>query len=233
MQIVKDCKEVLIVYILQLVLIVICSLICSLLDYDVVIFMANQFYYVIVGFYLILSLFLVYRYKVKDNVVDGRGLFISIYLLLSLSIILNMLFYLFGLQSSGDNKFNIILLIISSGILGPIVEEYLFRNILLNRLLDRYSGIKAIMIESFIFGLFHFSLNGFIYAFIIGVCLSGIYIKFKNIKLPIICHMVSNIFVLFLVEFNVYILMLAFICLLISMLVIYKNNMFGKDYIMK
>lgn len=224
MQLIKDCKEIIVVYIIQLLLIIFSSFICSLFKYDIELFMFSHYYYIVVFLYVILSIYFIKKYGDKEKISSIGNYFISIYFILSLSIILNMLFYLLGIQYKSDNNFNIILLIISSGFLGPIVEEFLFRKILLTRLMVRYSIKSAVILESLIFALFHTSINGFIYAFVIGVCLSMFYIKHKNIKIPIICHMISNIFVLFLNGFNIYILVLSLICLFISIIIIYKMN---------
>ena len=226
MKIVKDCKEILFVYIIQILLVVIFSFICTLLNIDVIKAMENYFYYIVIVFYVLLMIYFYKTNRIKDNVVDINSYYIYVYFVLSVSIFLNMLFFYFNINKEVSNSVNTILLIISSGLLGPIVEEYLFRKILLNRLLERYSIKKAIIVESFIFSLFHTSINGFIYAFIIGMLLSMIYVKYKNIKLVILCHMISNIFVLFLSCYNFNILLLSFICILISLLVIYKDKMY-------
>ena len=226
MKIIKDSKEIIVVYLLQIILIILSSFICNMLGYDVNRFISNEFYYVIVIFYCFLCYFLIKKYRVENKEVRVNNIILCIYLVLSVSIFLNMIFFKIGIQNSRSSNLNIILLIFSSGILGPIVEEYLFRNILLNRLLNRFSIGKATVLESFIFAFFHSGINGFIYAFIIGIILSFIYVKYKNIKIPIICHMISNIFVLFLDGYSFYILLLSFICLLISGLIIYKNKLY-------
>ena len=222
--IIKDCKEIIVVYLLQILLVIFCSLICSLVGYDINSFISNQLYYVMVIFYILLIVIFIKYNIYKDSHVSIDIIFICIYFVLSLSIIINMLFFLIGLQNDVSINVNLFLLIISSGILGPIVEEFLFRRILLNRLLLKYKSYIAIILCSFIFALFHMSLNGFIYAFILGLCLSYIYIKFRNIKLCILCHMISNIFVLFLFRFNLYILSLTILCFIISILIILKRK---------
>lgn len=213
MKLIKDCKEIIIVYLLQVLLIVLFSLFSRNI---------NQLYYVMVVFYIVLIIYFVKNNKYNDKSICFDNVFVCLYFVLSLAIIINMLFFLVGFQNSNVISINLLLLIFSSGIIGPIVEELLFRNILLNRLLLRYSSLVAIVLSSFIFGLFHGSINGFIYAFIIGLCLSFIYYKYRNIKLCILCHMVSNIFILFLYRFNIYILLLAILCFVISNIIILK-----------
>ena len=222
MKIVKDCKEILFVYAIQILLVVVFSFICTLLNIDVIKAMNDYFYYIVIVFYILLIIYFYKTNRIKDNVVQRNVYFIFVYFVLSVSIFLNMLFFYFNVNKEVSDGVSIFLLIISSGLLGPIVEEYLFRKILLNRLLKRYSIKKAIIVESFIFSLFHTSINGFIYAFIIGMLLSIVYVKYKNIRLVILCHMISNIFVLFLSCYNFNILLLSFLCLIISLLIIYK-----------
>lgn len=210
-------KEILVVYVIQYLLIIISSFIAFKLGYNISIFINNEFYYILLTFNIILSIYLIIKYKTKESKIDPKGLISSIFIVIAIAIILNMLFFLSGLQTSGTISNKLLLLIITSGLLGPIVEEYLFRKILLTRLLKNYSKIKSILIASIIFAVFHTSLNGLIYAFILGVILSYIYLKYNNIKIPIICHMISNIIILFLTDFNMLILSISIILLVIGL----------------
>ncbi|MBR3840586.1 MAG: CPBP family intramembrane metalloprotease [Erysipelotrichales bacterium] len=78
-------------------------------------------------------------------------------------------------------------------IIGPIMEEIIFRKMIIERTLD-FGDTFAIVYSSLAFGLFHGNLNQTIYATMLGVALAYIYIKSGNIKYPILFHMIVNFF---------------------------------------
>lgn len=81
--------------------------------------------------------------------------------------------------------------VLSSVILAPVVEELLFRGVLFNRLNEKMSLILAMLISSLLFGLFH----GFgVTQFVFGLCMCVVYLKTRNIMVPIIIHIMSNLF---------------------------------------
>lgn len=225
MKVLKASFEIIVIYVLQILILFISSFIYKyvLSGDDLNSFIANEFYFIMLLFNVIVVIFLLKKYYRKEKEIKLDNVISSVFIVVSISLILNMLFYYFKLQSNTVPTISIYLMILSSGIIGPIVEELLFRKILLNRLLQIYSVKKAIIIETLIFALFHGGVNGFIYAFVIGMLLSIMYVKYRNIKIPIICHMISNTLVLYLIGFNGYILMLAIIMLIIGSLLVNKN----------
>lgn len=60
--------------------------------------------------------------------------------------------------------------IIVVGILAPIIEEYVFRKLLIDRTIKYGEGI-AVLTSALMFALFHGNLNQFAYAFVLGGCL--------------------------------------------------------------
>ena len=97
-----------------------------------------------------------------------------------------------------------------------IYEEILFRYLLYNRLKSKYSIRKSILITTIIFALIHISSIKIIYAFILGLILNITYEKYHNIIAPILIHIAANTIVIFLYEYNTYILLLSIINLIIS-----------------
>jgi membrane protease YdiL (CAAX protease family) len=85
-------------------------------------------------------------------------------------------------------------------IAAPILEELLFRGIVLNGLLKSYSPIKSIIISSLLFGLVHLNPWQGIGAFILGSLAGWVYFKTNKLTLPIIIHMTNN-FLAFLVGY--------------------------------
>lgn len=221
MKIIKCCKEIIVVYLLQLLLMFISSFIYMYVfnGSSLNSFFSNEFYFIIVFFNILVLLYLLKHYYTKEKEIRLSSFISSIFIVVSVSLVLNMLFFMFNLQNVSNMSISIYLLIFSSGIIGPIVEEYLFRKILLTRLLELYSTKLAIIIECLIFSLFHSGLNGIIYAFIIGLILSIIYVKYKNINVSIIAHMISNTLVLFLIGFNIYILLLSIVMLILGLVI--------------
>ncbi|MCC5932058.1 MAG: CPBP family intramembrane metalloprotease [Cyclobacteriaceae bacterium] len=74
----------------------------------------------------------------------------------------------------------------------PVLEELIFRGVILHGLLQRYSPVKAIFWSSFLFGAAHLNPWQFIPAFLIGLALAWIYMKTRSLFLCIFIHLVNN-----------------------------------------
>lgn len=74
----------------------------------------------------------------------------------------------------------------------PILEELLFRGKILKELLKKYKPAYCIVITAFLFGLTHIALIKFLTAFFVGLLCGVAYVKTKDIKAPIIIHLVNN-----------------------------------------
>jgi len=79
-------------------------------------------------------------------------------------------------------------------IAAPIIEELIFRGIILNGLLQRYSPVKSIIISSVLFGIVHLNPWQFISAFIIGLFSGWVYYRTGKLTLSILIHFVNNLF---------------------------------------
>lgn len=77
-------------------------------------------------------------------------------------------------------------------IIGPILEEILFRKVLCSKLLPLGEGY-AIFISAAIFGLFHGNFYQFAYAFLVGSVFALIYVKTGKLIYSIIYHMGLNL----------------------------------------
>ena len=125
---------------------------------------------------------------------------INYFYLIILGVILSLMYnvfayYLnFALKTSlFDNNSNVAITLLSTGILGPIIEELIFRGIIYNELKSKYSNMKSILITTIFFAIIHINIIQILYALIIGFILIFVYEKYNNIKAPIILHMASNI----------------------------------------
>jgi len=74
-------------------------------------------------------------------------------------------------------------------LLGPLVEEIIFRGVMVERLGAKYGYMKGVVISSFIFGILHVDVVG---AFIFGVILSIVYLKSHSLLLPFLIHAANN-----------------------------------------
>lgn len=77
-------------------------------------------------------------------------------------------------------------------IIGPVLEEVLFRGIILEGFISRYSPEKAIFWSAFLFGLFHLNPWQFIPGFLIGILLAWLYLKTRSLIPVILVHVVNN-----------------------------------------
>ena len=78
-------------------------------------------------------------------------------------------------------------------IAAPIIEELIFRGIILNGLLQRYSPIKSIILSSILFGIVHLNPWQFVGALIIGMFSGWVYYRTKKLSLSILIHLVNNL----------------------------------------
>lgn len=85
------------------------------------------------------------------------------------------------------------LLLITCVIIGPIVEELIFRKLMIDRL-SRYGELIAVMTSAIAFGLFHGNFYQFFYAVMLGLILGYMYAKTRNIKYSMIMHILINFF---------------------------------------
>lgn len=78
------------------------------------------------------------------------------------------------------------------GILSPIVEEMMFRGLMLNKI-RAYGDKVAIITTALLFGLFHANFSQFFYAVALGIIFAYITLKTGTIKYSIALHIVVNI----------------------------------------
>jgi membrane protease YdiL (CAAX protease family) len=78
------------------------------------------------------------------------------------------------------------------GIIAPVIEEIIFRGILLNKI-RRYGDKTALWISAFAFGFFHLNTSQIIYATALGLIFGYVALKTNGIQYSIILHMAINI----------------------------------------
>lgn len=222
-KLIKAMKDIIIVMVIQYSLIFGIGILYMILNgEDLMSFYINDGYIILTFIYAILVMTLLNRYREKEKSLPLKDYYGAVLFGISLACFLNMLIFKLG-QSNEIIEVNKILLFISSGILGPIMEELLFRKKLLTELLMFNNKYVSILLSSFIFSFLHNGMITMLYAFILGIAFGIIYIKYKNVKLTIFMHMAANIIVIYLTRYNTFILILSIIGLLISYLIINKK----------
>lgn len=74
----------------------------------------------------------------------------------------------------------------------PIMEELLFRSIIFKRISRKSNIYLGMIISSLIFGVLHIEL-AIIGAFVFGIACCILYIKYKNILIPMTVHFLNNL----------------------------------------
>ncbi len=92
------------------------------------------------------------------------------------------------------NSGNLLLDILSVGILASICEEIVFRGLFFNRLRSLMPENRAILLSAVVFGCMHFtSVLQMAYAVAIGYLLAYAYSKYETILAPVLIHMCFNL----------------------------------------
>jgi uncharacterized protein len=77
-------------------------------------------------------------------------------------------------------------------ITGPICEEFVFRGIILNGMLKKFSKTKSIIVTAIIFGMIHLNVPQFIAAFVFGVFAGLLYVQSRSIIACMLLHCTYN-----------------------------------------
>ena len=91
-----------------------------------------------------------------------------------------------------DNT-SFVLSLVIAGIIGPIIEEIMFRKWFTDRLTP-YGDKIAIFVPALIFALFHGNFYQFFYAFLLGMTFSYIYVRTGKLIYTCILHIFINVF---------------------------------------
>ena len=136
-----------------------------------------------------------------------KGWLFLILMTLVFKFVSEMLKQFFGLVGQGLNQSNIqstfqeqqLLLAVFACIIGPLVEELLFRQLLLHYLQKRLPGLLSIILVGLVFALTHMhslALSEWVSAVDYlggGLAFSIIYVKEKeNVYYPLVVHMLGN-----------------------------------------
>ena len=150
-------------------------------------------------------LFLYYDFKKKVNrrevievtfvkiclAIGGSKLIISTIYFIDPSVINNFIRESTTLINSLRNYIiNVVLLLVA-----PIMEEIIFRNIIFNRIIEKFNMWTGIVVSSIVFASFYAG-SGIAGAIALGVINCILYIKYNNILIPMFVSIINNIILL-------------------------------------
>ncbi|RDY22973.1 CPBP family intramembrane metalloprotease [Romboutsia maritimum] len=121
----------------------------------------------------------------------------TVFLLLAIVYLINPNIFNELLNESAEEILSVKDLVISmlfSVISAPIVEELIFRAIIFKRLSKKFSIWTSMIVSSLIFGMLHTNLS-IIGAIVFGIANCILYLKYKNILIPMLVHFLNNLIV--------------------------------------
>ena len=99
----------------------------------------------------------------------------------------------YGAQSNMLLEGSDLAIFVSTVIMAPLVEELIFRGLMLSRLRKGMSDWAAILISGFIFGLAHGQILWMSYTFIMGILLGLVAVKSESLLPSLALHMIFNL----------------------------------------
>jgi len=94
-----------------------------------------------------------------------------------------------GFEMANIGQFFVV--VVAVAVLPSIVEELMFRGLILHSLMPFGKGI-AVFASSLLFSLFHLNPAQTVYQFFFGVVLALVYLRTKNMLYPMLLHFVNN-----------------------------------------
>ena len=82
-------------------------------------------------------------------------------------------------------------------VMAPVIEELIFRGVIMHGLMRNYSKFTAVVVSALMFALFHLNPWQFPATFILGIVLGILMLRTRNIYLCILGHAINNGLVLF------------------------------------
>lgn len=82
------------------------------------------------------------------------------------------------------------LVFVNGGVLAPVVEETLFRGVVLSRWTSKWTLRRGVIMSSLAFGVLHVDLLG---AVAFGYVAAVLYVRSRSLAVPILLHVVNNV----------------------------------------
>lgn len=236
MKIIKCLKPLLIFFVTS----VLVSFVVTLLYINIVPEFDNQntsiaYIYGVVAGLILIPIFIKQYYSLilKEEKFKPKYIYLLV-MGMNISLIYNILvifiYRLYNLEIIVYNNY-FILFFLSTGIIGPILEEYLFRGLIFNKLREVTTLNKSILISVLIFALLHVKLELILMTFLLGLFLTYLYLKEESVIPLIIFHIGFNAVVclssLYMINLNDFLMAIIILINLIMLLV------FGYFYMKK
>lgn len=84
------------------------------------------------------------------------------------------------------------MIVIAQCVVGPWVEEFVFRGLLLRACSARWSVVAGIVVSSILFAAMHYSRHYFLSTFVFGVVMCLLYLRFRSLWINALVHGVTN-----------------------------------------
>lgn len=101
-----------------------------------------------------------------------------------------------------ENRFGFWGALMKVVILAPIIEEVLFRGIIMHGLMKNYRSWYAVLLSGVLFSVFHLNPWQMTYTFFLGLLLGWIMVRTKSLPLAILVHAINNLIVLLSITYN-------------------------------
>jgi len=96
-----------------------------------------------------------------------------------------------SLMDMPKDKVKYVLLLLNISVFGPIAEEFMFRGLLVNRFIYKWNVTAGILVANISFGILHADILG---ATTFGIIQSILYLRTRNLLVPILVHIINNTF---------------------------------------
>jgi membrane protease YdiL (CAAX protease family) len=118
-------------------------------------------------------------------------------LLLTITSMLNLMMRIVPLSAWEESLFSrmadgSVAAVLAVCVMAPMLEEMLFRGIVLRGFLQRYSCSRAIVMSALLFGAAHMNIYQFVVGFVIGVVLAWLYERTRSLIPCIALHAAYN-----------------------------------------
>jgi len=121
--------------------------------------------------------------------------FLSLIIPISIALIIVLIYPAFinEFTGSGEERYIGKLHFIFAVLAGPVVEEFIFRGLCLEKLLHTTTVKKAIIIQALIFGIYHGNIGQFILGTLMGILLGIVYLHYRFIWPGVFIHLGFNL----------------------------------------
>ena len=89
---------------------------------------------------------------------------------------------------------NFFVLVLSTVVIAPVVEELVFRGVIFQRMRDNHGFLISAAVSAAAFGIVHFNLMQGLFGFCMGMVFAFIYDRYHRLTASIAAHMAVNIF---------------------------------------